>query len=102
MKSGGADVTYMRNHEATEGFPYTADELKHRYDAVILSDIPADSLLLPRAVFVEGKKRPNRLRSLGRFVEQGGGLLMVGGYVLRRLRGPSALCVNALVSGPAG
>ncbi len=81
LEAGGADVTYMRNHEATEGFPYTSDELRRSYDAVILSDIPADTLLLPRAVFVDGQKRPNRLRSLGAFVEQGGGLLMVGGYM---------------------
>jgi uncharacterized membrane protein len=45
------------------------------------TDIPADSLLLPHAVFVQGHKRPNRLRSLASFVEQGGGLLMVGGYM---------------------
>jgi len=64
-----------------EGFPYTPEELASRFDVVVLSDIPADSLLLPHAVFVKGEKRPNRLRSLGEFVERGGGLLMVGGYM---------------------
>jgi uncharacterized membrane protein len=81
LASSSFDVTYMRNHEAAEGFPYTADELASRFDVVVLSDIPADSLLLPHAVFIKGEKRPNRLRSLAKFVERGGGLLMVGGYM---------------------
>jgi uncharacterized membrane protein len=81
LRASGFDVTYLRNHEAVEGFPYTPEELKERFDAVILSDIPADSLLLPHAVFVQGKRRPNRLRSLATFAEGGGGVLMVGGYM---------------------
>ena len=81
LGAAGFEVTYLRNHEAVENFPYTPEELSSRFDAVILSDIPANSLLLPHAVFVKGEKRPNRLRSLGKFVEQGGGLLMIGGYM---------------------
>jgi uncharacterized membrane protein len=81
LASSGLDVTYLNNHQAVESFPYRAEELASRFDVVILSDIPADSLLLPHAVFVEGQKRPNRLRSLAAFVERGGGLLMVGGYM---------------------
>ncbi len=81
LGAAGFEVTYLRNHEAVESFPYSAEELGSRFDAVILSDIPADSLLLPHAVFVQGQRRPNRLRSLAKFVEQGGGLLMVGGYM---------------------
>lgn len=81
LRDAGFDVTYMRNHEAVEGFPYTAGEIAEKYDAVVLSDIPADSLLLPHAVFVKGERRPNRLRSISRFVEEGGGLLMIGGFM---------------------
>lgn len=81
LKEAGFDITYLRNHEAVEGFPYTAEEIADRFDAVVLSDIPADSLLLPHAVFVKGERRPNRLRSLARFCEQGGGLLMIGGFM---------------------
>ncbi len=81
LRSSGFDITYLRNHEAVEGFPYTAGELKSRFDVVVLSDLPADLLLLPHAVFVKGERRPNRLRSLVEFVAQGGGLLMIGGYM---------------------
>ena len=81
LKASGFDITYLRNHEAVEGFPYTVEEITDRFDAVILSDIPADSFLLPHAVFVKGEKRPNRLRSLAKFAEQGGGLMMIGGFM---------------------
>jgi uncharacterized membrane protein len=81
LKNAGFDITYIRNHEAVEGFPYTTEEIAEKFDVVVLSDIPADSLLLPHAVFVKGERRPNRLRSLTKFVEQGGGLLMIGGFM---------------------
>ena len=81
LKASGFDITYLRNHEAVEGFPYTTEEIADRFDIVILSGIPADSLLLPHAVFVKGERRPNRLRSLAKFAEQGGGLLMIGGFM---------------------
>ena len=64
-----------------EQFPYDADTLLGRYDTIILSDLPSDSLLLPRAVFIDGQTRPNRLSAIGDFVHRGGGLLMVGGYM---------------------
>ncbi|MEW9835168.1 glutamine amidotransferase [Mesorhizobium marinum] len=81
LKDAGYDVTYLRNHEAVEAFPYSVEEISERFDLVVLSDLPADSLLLPHAVFVKGERRPNRLRSLTKFVDQGGGLLMIGGFM---------------------
>ena len=81
LRSSGLDVTYMPNHEAVENFPYTTEELAERFDVIVLSDLPADSLLLPRAVLVNGERRPNRLRSVADFVQQGGGLLMIGGFM---------------------
>lgn len=81
LEAHGCIVTYLPNHRAVEEFPYTLAELQDSYDVVILSDIPADSLLLPRAVFVGGERRPNRLTALADFVRAGGGLLMIGGYM---------------------
>jgi uncharacterized membrane protein len=81
LQSGGCDVTYLRNHDVVENFPYRVYELAASFDVVILSDVPSDSFLLPKAVFVSGERRPNRLSTLGDFVEAGGGLLMVGGYM---------------------
>ncbi|GAA2225495.1 glutamine amidotransferase [Herbiconiux moechotypicola] len=81
LKEAGHQVDYMPNHIVVEHFPYDAAELSAKYDTIILSDVPADSFLLPNAVFVKGERRPNRLAVIGDFVRAGGGLLMVGGYM---------------------
>lgn len=73
-------VDHIENHEATEHFPRSRDEL-NAYDVVILSDIPADSLLLHPDTFVRGQRTPNRLNELADWVDAGGGFLMVGGYM---------------------
>jgi uncharacterized membrane protein len=72
-------LTYMPAHEAAEGFPFTLEGLA-RYKAVILSDIGANTLLLPQAVWLHGRRVANRLRLLHDWTRQGGGLVMVGGY----------------------
>ena len=51
------------------------------YDVVVLSDIGANTLLLPDRTFVRSERTPNRLELLANFVREGGGLLMVGGYL---------------------
>jgi uncharacterized membrane protein len=76
----GFDFTYVRNHEAANHFPSTADEIA-KFDIVILSDIPADTLLLHEDTFIHGKRTPNRLSLIADFVGKGGGFLMVGGYM---------------------
>ena len=80
LEGMGHSVTYLRNHEAIDQFPRTVEELKD-YDVVILSDIGADTLLLPPDVLVGGMTRPNPLVAIKDFVSQGGGFLMVGGYM---------------------
>lgn len=72
-------LTYMPAHEAAEAFPFAMEGLD-AYDAVILSDIGANTLLLPPAVWLHSKTVPNRLKVLRNWVAEGGGLLMVGGY----------------------
>jgi uncharacterized membrane protein len=76
----GAQVDYLPNHRAVEEFPRHADTLA-TYQAVVLSDIASDTLLLDRTCFVEGLRSVNRLELLRSFVEGGGALLMVGGYM---------------------
>jgi uncharacterized membrane protein len=72
-------LTYMPSHEAAEGFPFTRDGLR-RYRAIILSDIGANTLLLPQAVWLRGETVPNRLKLIRDFVADGAGLVMAGGY----------------------
>lgn len=80
LEKGGYEVDFLPNHLAMDGFPFTMEELK-QYDAVILSDIGANTLLLPTATFSRSEKRPNRTMLLRDYVLSGGGLLMVGGYM---------------------
>lgn len=80
LRAAGHEVTFQPNHVAADHFPWSAEELS-AYDVVVLSDIGANTLLLPNDVFARGQVRPNRLRVLADWVRDGGALLMVGGYL---------------------
>jgi uncharacterized membrane protein len=70
----------MPNHIAAERFPDTLADLR-AYDVVLLSDIGSNTLLVPPATFSRFERRPNRLAVLRDWVQAGGGLCMVGGYL---------------------
>lgn len=74
------EVDYMQAHEAVERLPFTLEGLQ-AYDAVVLSDIGSNSLLLHPDVWLRGRPTPNRLKLLRSYVEAGGGLMMIGGYL---------------------
>lgn len=80
LEKGGYEVDFLPNHLAVEEFPFTMEELKE-YSCVILSDIGANTLLLPSATFARSEKRPNRTKLIRDYVREGGGLIMVGGYL---------------------
>lgn len=73
------ELTYMKAHEAAEGFPFEMAGLAD-YDAMILSDIGANTLLLPPQVWLHSQIVPNRLKLIREWVAKGGGLVMAGGY----------------------
>ncbi|ESW75426.1 hypothetical protein X773_26325 [Mesorhizobium sp. LSJC285A00] len=79
MKDSLFDVTFMPAHEAQRNFPQTMEALS-AYDAVVLSDLGANTLLLHPDTWIHSKPTPNRLRLLRDYVGNGGGLLMFGGY----------------------
>ena len=80
LRAGGVEVTYMPCHVAMNAFPDTAEALA-AFDVVILSDIGANTLLLRDSTFVRSELTTNRLHSLRAYVEKGGALLMIGGYL---------------------
>ena len=80
IKKAGYEFFFLPNHEAIDGFPFTMKELK-QYSCIILSDIGANTLLLPSETFSTSKKMPNRCNLLKKYVLDGGSLLMVGGYM---------------------
>jgi uncharacterized membrane protein len=73
------EIQHMQAHDTAAAFPLTLEKLQH-YDAVILSDIGANTLLLHPDVWLAGKPVPNRLKLLRDWTAGGGGLVMVGGY----------------------
>jgi uncharacterized membrane protein len=80
LEKGGWDVTFQPSHVAAREFPFTAEDLG-AYDVVLLSDIGANTLLLHPETFTKSKVLPNRLASVRDYVANGGGLVMVGGYL---------------------
>jgi uncharacterized membrane protein len=80
LEDGGLVADFLPNHLAPSGFPQSAEALD-AYDCVILSDIGTNTLLLHPDTFDRGCATPNRLRLLREYVERGGGLIMVGGYL---------------------
>ena len=74
------EVDYLPGHLVPARFPGSAAELA-AYGAVILSDIGANSLLLAPDTFERSATAPNRLAAVEEYVRDGGGLLMIGGYL---------------------
>ncbi|WP_139691690.1 glutamine amidotransferase [Sporolactobacillus terrae] len=80
LREEGIAITYIPSHEVQLRFPSTLEELKS-FDAIVLSDIGSNTFLLRNATFYDMKVEPNPLELIKAFVRQGGGLLMIGGYL---------------------
>jgi len=80
LEGHGHEVEHLPCHVAADHFPYEVADLKG-VDVVVLSDIGANTFLLPNPTFLGGEARPNRLAMLRDWVADGGGLAMVGGYL---------------------
>jgi uncharacterized membrane protein len=80
LKDSEFDLTYMKAHDAATEFPMTREDLA-QYDAVLLSDIGSNTILLHPDVWLHGKTVPNRVNLIRDYVAAGGGLMMIGGYL---------------------
>lgn len=80
LERGGIEVEFLPNHLAPARFPIDLDGLR-RYRAILLSDIGTNTLLLHPDTFEQSRSTPNRLILMREYVAQGGGLVMVGGYM---------------------
>lgn len=74
------ELVYMPAHQAVNELPFTLDGLQ-AYDAILLSDIGANSILLHPDVFLKGQPMPNRIKLIRDYTAAGGGLVMIGGYL---------------------
>jgi uncharacterized membrane protein len=80
LEGDGWEVTHLPAHTIETRFPKTDAELA-AFDLVVISDVGANTFLLSRAVFGRSESEPNKLEMIRSYVESGGGLLMVGGYL---------------------
>jgi uncharacterized membrane protein len=80
VEADGHTVDHQPCHVAADHFPDTLEELRS-YDVVVLSDIGANTLLLPARTFADAMIGANRLEVLREWVSGGGGLAMIGGYL---------------------
>ena len=81
LEDSGHVVERIPAHLIGTQFPKTTDELRKRADVVVVSDVGANNFLLAPETFSTSLQAPDKTRVLRDFVAQGGGLLMVGGYL---------------------
>lgn len=79
FRGTGIDITFMPNHEVSLLFPATLQALQ-AYDAIVISDAPADSFLLHPETLA-GERSANRLTLIADYVHGGGGFGMIGGWM---------------------
>lgn len=80
FEKAGHTFTYIPGQCVSEDFPFYMEDLEI-YDLVVLSDIGANTLLLPSRTFSHSQPCPNRLDLIREYVSNGGALLMIGGYL---------------------
>lgn len=80
LESQRHEVVHLPAHLVPASFPGTAKELDE-YDAVVLSDIGANSIQLAPDVFERFIPGRDRLASLAQWTKDGGALVMIGGYL---------------------
>jgi uncharacterized membrane protein len=78
LATHGIDVVQIGGERCEAEFPTTLEALS-RYSVVVISDVGALSLLYTPETRA-GQRSVNRLELLRHWVEQGGALLMAGGY----------------------
>ncbi|EIQ0592844.1 cytoplasmic protein, partial [Salmonella enterica] len=80
LRQGNIDVDYMPAHIVQTRFLQTAEALAC-YDAIVISDIGSNTFLLQNRTFYNMDIIPDALQLIADYVAEGGGLLMIGGYL---------------------
>jgi uncharacterized membrane protein len=80
LRKNNFTIDYLPSHEVQIRFPKTLNELE-KYDAIILSDIGANTFLLQNHTFYDMEVSVNSLETIKKYVGEGGGFLMIGGYL---------------------
>ncbi|MCL8011993.1 glutamine amidotransferase [Streptomyces sp. AS02] len=80
LRSRGHEVTYVPSHEIPTRVPASVEGFG-AYDVVVISDVGANSFQLPPETFNRSLPAPDRTELVRAFVERGGAVLMIGGYL---------------------
>lgn len=80
LRQQNITIDYMPAHIVQTRFPQTVEELEV-YDAIVISDIGSNTFLLQNKTFYQMNIIPNALALIKEYVSNGGGLLMIGGYL---------------------
>jgi uncharacterized membrane protein len=80
LQSKGHTTSYIPAHKIDSELPGSVDELD-QFDVIVISDVGANSFLLPAQTFVRSEPAADKTEQLRRYVAQGGALLMIGGYL---------------------
>lgn len=80
LRTRGIAVDYLPAHQVQIAFPADIQALR-AFDVIVISDIGSNTFLLQNETFYHMQIKPNALSLISTFVAQGGGLLMIGGYL---------------------
>jgi len=80
VRQRGHEIDYLPGQYVAGRFPGTLEAL-NQYDVIVVSDVGANTFYLSDDTFVRSKIKTDRLELIRRYVEGGGGFLMVGGYM---------------------
>jgi uncharacterized membrane protein len=80
LESRGWAVEHIPSHLVDTQMPSTVEALS-RYAVVALSDVGSNTFLLGRQTFLHGQVAPDLLELIAAYTSDGGGLIMVGGYM---------------------
>lgn len=81
LRDAGHDVTYIPSHEVAARFPRDAEALRALADVVVISDVGANTFQLAPETFGSSVPSPDKAEVVREFVADGGGVVMVGGYL---------------------
>jgi uncharacterized membrane protein len=79
LNEHGIKFDYIPTNRAQKEFPWTEREM-NEYDAIILSDLGSNTLTLTNECY-RGERTPNRMIELEKYVRNGKGFVMFGGYL---------------------
>ena len=81
LDGDGITYTHMPSHRVEYDFPKSAEELREKFDVVLISDCGANTFNLPMSTFERLQKSPSKLQIIADFTKMGGGFGMGGGYL---------------------